>query len=252
MLKPFKSSKLLVARAREHFDQFKYVQSSFLARRPYGFFSDTDPDTREIRCKVKVNDDLGIKMPVIAFDIVNCLRSSLDHAVYDSARAIEGNPKPSGTKFPFGSTPEDAARNLDRYKGNEIPVAIRPFLLSFEPYPTGKEAIWELNELRNQKIHRILQAIAASSGGVGFGNGTITHATMSFASEWDHERGELTYMRLQPGAKMQMRIDPMISIGFGNIGLFGTKSAVEVFSNFLEVVERIVLAIEAETFRLKI
>lgn len=250
MLKPFKSSKILIARALEHFNQFQHVERGILAKKPYSFFTDIDPETGETRCKVKVVTDLGDKLPVIAFDIVNCLRSSLDHAVYDSARALGGNPKPSGTKFPFGKTAADARADLDRYKGNEVPVAIRPFLLAFEPYQGGKEAIWELNELRNQKIHRILQAVAVGSGGVGFGNGYIANATISTASEWEHVNGELTYMRLQPGAKMQIQVNPTISIGFGDIGLFGTKSAVEIIGDFLKIIERIVLAIEVETKRL--
>lgn len=124
MLEPFKSGKLLVARALEHFNQFNHVERGLLAKKPYSFFADIDPQTRQTRCKVKVSTDLGTKLPVIAFDIVNCLRSSLDHAVFDSARGLGGNPNPAGTKFPFGKTSADAAKDLNRYKANDVPLAI--------------------------------------------------------------------------------------------------------------------------------
>lgn len=252
MLAPFKSSKLLVARAHEHLNQFNHVENGFRAKNPYSFFSDIDPDTGETRCKVKVAGDIGNKMPVIAFDIVNCLRSALDHVVYDSARELGGKPVGRNTKFPFGDTAKRAEDELNSYKASEVPKSIRPCILSFEPYKGGKEALWELNQLRNQKIHRVLQAVSAYSGGVSFRGGGFMSATVSTGSEWDHANGELTYMRLQPGAKMNIQIDPNVRIGFGDIDLFGTKSASEVFGDFLEVIERIILAIEAETIRLKV
>lgn len=248
-MRPFKSSRLLLARAQEHIDQFNHLENGFLARNPYSYFTDRDPETGQTRYKIKVSQRIGDRLPVIAFDIVNCLRSALDHAVFDSAKAIGGTPKPRDTKFPFGATREQAERNLDRYKGSEVPLEIRPVLLEFEPFKGGALKIWELNELRNQKIHRILKVISASANTVHFGDGTM-NATISMCSEWDDELNELTYMRIEEGATGTSRLYPSVNIAFVDRELFGGESTQRVFSSLLHSVKTIVERIEQETSRL--
>ncbi len=236
-------------RAGEHLDQFNHLERVFVAKNPYTRFREIDPDTGEHVFKVRASEP-SHKLSAIAFDIVNCIRSSLDHAVFDSARMIGGNPVPKYTKFPFGKTADDAARDLNRYKDSEVPQAIRPFLLSFEPHQGGKKALWELNELRNSKIHRILQAFPIASGGVGFGAGHIGNVTLSTCNEWDDERGELTYMRFEAGAEYNIDIDVTVNVTLGDVSLLGNKPAAEIFSEFIKVVESIRLRIKAESERL--
>lgn len=249
MLEPFSSSRLLLERAREHLDQFNHLEGIFVAKNPYTHFSQIDPDTGEHVFKVKATEPTK-KLSVIAFDIINCIRSALDHAVFDSARVIGGKPHPKYTKFPFGKTADDAARDLSRYKDGEVPEAIRPYLLRFEPYEGGKEALWELNELRNGKIHRILQSFPIAQSGVGFGNGWIGNVTLSTCNEWDNENRELTYMRFAAGADYDVEIDVSVRVILGDTSLLGAEPAAEIFAKFIEVGERIRLGIKAETKRL--
>jgi hypothetical protein len=249
MLEPFSSSRLLLERAREHLDQFKHLERIFIAKNPYTRFSETDPNTGERLFKVKPGLP-SQKLSAIAFDIVNCLRSSLDHTAFDSARVVGGEPNPKYTKFPFGKTEGDAAKDLDRYKDSEVPKSIRPFLLSFEPYQGGKEALWELNELRNGKIHRILQSFAARARGVKFRNEGIADATFSACNVWDKECGELTYMRVEGGSQYGIEIDVSVHVILGDTSLLGTKPAADIFANFIEVIEGIRLGVKAEANRL--
>ncbi|WP_033927149.1 hypothetical protein [Sphingomonas sp. 35-24ZXX] len=249
MLEPFVSSKLLLDRAREHLDQFNHLERIFVSENPYTRFREIDPNTGEHLLKVKAGQP-SVKLSAIAFDIVNCVRSALDHIVYDSARMVGGNPKPKDTKFPFGKTADAAAANLGRYKDSEVPDAIRPYLLAFEPYKGGQEALWEINELRNCKIHRILQSFAMASGGVGFGNGYITQATVSTCNEWDDDRGELTVMRIAPGAEYNIQMRISVRVILGDTSLLGHKPAAEIFGKFIEVGERILLGVKAESERL--
>lgn len=268
MLTPFESSKMLVSRAREHFDQFDEMQCRFITAKPQRIFAEKDRDTAKVMLKVEPPTMDG-RLLVIVFDIVNCLRSALDHAVYDSARVLGGSPKPSNTKFPFGKDLREATENLDRHKASEVPLAIRPFLLAFEPYKRGKEHLWELNQLRNQKIHRILQPMAVASHGVVTGGihivnsarGTITDplgrrvAIERDCSVWDDDKGVLTFAVLAPGTRLEHcpEIKPTLAIGFGEGTHFPRfDPAVELLKMYLEIVDRIVLGIERETARLKI
>ena len=92
MLAPFKSSKMLLSRARDHFNQFDELQRAFITNEPQAVFSEADAETGELLAKAHI-PSIDEQMPVIAFDIINCLRSALDHAVFDSARVLGGDPK---------------------------------------------------------------------------------------------------------------------------------------------------------------
>lgn len=243
---------MLISRAWEHFNQFDELQRIFVAEAPKGIFAEVDSDTGHIFGKVKV-PDLDQRMPLLIFDLVNALRSALDHAVFDSARVLGGSPNPRDTKFPFGLTAEEARKNLDRYKATEVPLAMRPFLLSFGPHKGGKNNLWELNQLRNQKIHRILQPMALGSAGVGIRtnfSGTI-HIVQD-CSRWDDENGVLTFVIIDKRTSPHLfpYVRPMLGISFGP-PWYGYKT-VEILGDLLKIVDGVVLGIERETARLKV
>jgi hypothetical protein len=62
--------------------------------------------------------------------------------------------------------------------------------------------LWELNELRNRKIHKILTSMIATNGGVSIDRGHIEHLTIGWIGlEWNASKRELTYMRIPRGGK---------------------------------------------------
>lgn len=250
MMDPFASARLLLARANKHLTEFEIKELIFIDAKPYSRFHDIDPETGETRLRARLVKPLPPELPAIAFDILNCLRSALDHAVFDSARELGATPKPKFTKFPFGKTPKDAENDLSR-KNAEVPDSIRPFLLSFEPYEGGKEGLFELNDLRNGKIHRILAANILTTGAISFGNGFIQNLEISVVSEWDAAKGELTYMRTAPGGKANIQLDFAVSVAFGEETPFNSKRAFTVLRDFSKITSRIISGIEAETARLR-
>jgi hypothetical protein len=114
-----------------------------------------DPMTGEKVPKTIFRENIPLVIPCIVFDIVNGLRASLDHAVYACAVSLNKSVDPKHVKFPFGDTYTEAANTFDR-DGKGVPAGIRDFLLDFKPYKEGNEALWRLNKIRNQKIHRTL------------------------------------------------------------------------------------------------
>jgi hypothetical protein len=244
---------MLLGRARDHFNEFDTVQRLVATSGKQMAFTEPDPQTGDLFLKVKV-PDLDERLPAIAFDIVNNLRSALDHAVYDGARVLGGNPTPRNTKFPFGKDIDDVKRDLAKYKASEVPVAMHSVLLGFEPYKRGKEALWEFNEMRNQKIHRILQPMSLGSSGVDIGGSFERLHFHCDCSIWDDEKGELTFAILGPSSRMKpdAQIHPVLRIGLGPGTALGGYEAVEVFRHFLEVVDRVIQDIERETARLKV
>lgn len=165
MLDLFQSGSLLVARAGKHIDEFDAVEQDFIKDKPYLLFNEIDPQSGATILKAKVTKPFPPELSAIAFDIVNCLRSALDHVVYDASIKIGGKPKPKSTKFPIGNKHRTAAEDLRKHKA-EVPGNLWPYLLGFEPHPGGVNLISELNDLRNGNIHKTLDAVAVRSGGI--------------------------------------------------------------------------------------
>lgn len=253
MLSPFQSSKALVSRAQEHFNQFNELQNAYVASNIDRFYTELDEERGEILCKIKI-PSIDERLPVLVFDTVNALRSALDHAVFDSARVLGSDPDPTDTKFPFGKELADLQGELQKQKTRNIPLAIRPLLISFEPYKSGKNGLWQLNQLRNQKIHRILQPMALGNEGIGIkSNFSGSFYLIEDCSRWDEDEGVLTFAIFDAAgttADLKAHIRPIMGISFGQ-PLYGPK-ADDVLSHFIDVVDRTILSIESETARLKI
>jgi hypothetical protein len=249
MFGPFESSAVLLARARKHVDEFEAAEKWFTDGKPYKLINKIDPQSGAIFMVAKVTKPIPAELSAIAFDAVNCLRSALDHAVFDSAERLGGKPKPKYTKFPFGLTADDAANDLPR-KHSEVPESIRPFFLSFEPYKGGKHALWEMNELRNSKIHRILEATVARTGNVGITDGDIDRLDWRVIDKWDSRHSELTILEIAAGSRAKVNMRVSVKIAFQEGTPFGTKRALEVLRELVTVTNGIAKGIEAETARL--
>lgn len=248
MLKPFESAKLLVERAAHHLDELETFERVYTSQQPFRHFQERDING-DILFKAALTKLPPGSLSAIAFDAINCLRSALDHAVFDASVRIGGNPQPKFTKFPFGSDYNEALRDFSRKKA-EVPEPIRPFILAFEPFKNGREKLWELNELRNSKIHKILSGTIVSATGFGIKGGYIGSLQFDQVSEWDQRDLTLTYMRARVAQNVHIRIDLLVKIAFGVDTPFPNEHAVTILRNFREIMERIVLGIEAESVRL--
>ena len=190
MFKPFETAKALIDRAHKDIREFEEVEAEYVdpTNDAYRFLGNIDPQTGNKTFKALLVKPIPPALSVIAFDIVNCLRSALDHAVFDSAAELGGSPNIKSTKFPFG---RDLAKARDdfRGKGREVPKSIHPKLFSFEPYKGGRMGIWEFNELRNYKIHRTLAPASARTGQVGLGTGRIKNVHSLYGNTPRHHLG---------------------------------------------------------------
>jgi hypothetical protein len=168
---------------------------------------------------------------------------------------LGANPNPKNTKFPFGPTKKSAEDNLDRTRKSDVPLAIRPYLIScgpFDPNDGGDESLFGLNEIRNGKIHKTLAEVAAARGAMGFSdanwtNGSITLSTIDI---WDSEKRELTYMRAKVIGHADMQVHITVSVAFANGSPFAGRQAAHTLREVAKVFDRVVLGIEAETTRL--
>jgi hypothetical protein len=245
----FSSPKVLVDRARFHVMQFsEIIDETYIRGSPFERFTEYDPDAKLTLHKLRITQPIPILLPVLVFDCVNALRSALDHAVYDATVILTGDASPKYTKFPSGKTAEDAKKDIAR-KNGQVPPELGDFLLTFEPYEGGNPVFRDLTEIRNGKIHRTLQLTAVAAQGAGIIDGAGDFHMHDMPNNWDAGKQELTYMRtskMDESFKLQISVAITLGGGAPNPG----KPALEVLGAFGTEVERIVLAIEAETARI--
>lgn len=226
----FKSAHLLIDRAKKHAEEFEYILSDFNRKKPYEHFI----RKRGVRhlFGIKMNEEIPPSLNVVLFDIVNCLRSSLDHAVYDGSVLMGRHPNPKNTKFPFGETEADAAGDFKR-KRAEVPEKLQELILKeIRPYKeNGNEILWKLNKLRNQKIHKTLTEMVISRGPISMGpkpGKPFIVNEFNFDAlepEWYPLRRELIYMKSTKMDMQDIEIDIVISVVMGEDTAFKGEDA---------------------------
>jgi len=238
---PFESPKLLLDGARRHIAAFEKGVEDLRIQRW------ADPQSPGDGIRVIPGFKVAPQMKQIAFDLIQNLRSALDHAVFASTFVLTGYDGEGGTKFPFGDAKKDAIDDAKR-KCRKVPPAMVEYLLAFEPYAEGNPILHGLNRLRNTKSHRVLVPVSAFSS-------KVTTARAKSAKNTSYAWQGLTKgiekavheFEFPPGTEANIfRLE--VSIGTGT---FAGEPALGVFNRMFGEVERVVSAIEAETIRLK-
>lgn len=248
---PFESPRLLLAGAARHLDALKVRIDQLRATDHWGTPEVDRTSSRSrslgpISVAVRTNARIPNDMKQIVFDLVNNLRSALDHAVFASTLALTGEER-AGTKFPFGDTRTELDGDVKR-KCKNVPRQMLDFLLAFEAHRDGNPLLWGLNKLRNTKSHRVLVPFAATVALSGEGEPT---PGITPVREWDPSAGRLQVsLDRAPGVEAggviyAFRLEVLIGTG-----TFRGEPALSIFDRMLGEVERVVSAIEAETTRL--
>jgi len=245
MSEKFIHARALVKRAKLHEGKLKKSLIDFKkSYTPRGFIDEeSQPGVRLYKINIK---EIPVEISCIVFDIINELRSALDHAVYRAVQIITSTENPENTKFPFGKTRKEAAGRFKK-EVKSIPDDFKDFLLAFKPYESGNKPLWGLNNIRNTKIHRLLRGTAyARDGFVIRGNGQT--GTLSFVSEWDAANNELTVARQIGGYGLDLEFT--FDVAFEEGTAFANKTILKTLKDLISITEGVVVGIESETLRL--
>jgi len=206
---PFLSPRTLLDRAGEHAEEMDRRIISYLKAHPIERRVKLEFKSRQYFHSAKFADLAGSNASVVVMDVVNALRSALDHAVYASSVVLE-MPDPRNTKFPFGDT-------LDRLKGDAAkchPLAeMRDYLIGLKGHKDagGDVELWCLNKLRNVKNHRALLGLRVTPHNVTISRGQFSGPVQAIG-EWNAAGDEYTYLRLSapPIKDYELTIAPSI------------------------------------------
>jgi hypothetical protein len=252
----FYSSRLTLVHAQQHIQNFNVLVNDFVDGQPWAQVTETDSDTGEHIHKIKFTRQLPQMLPCILFDIANSLRATLDQAGYASALA-SGSTKLEKTNFPFADSLINLNNNIDgpRNVCRDLPQTVTALFRGFKPYKGGNDPLWALNKLCNTKKHCSLVPLGIERTMILYRTATIGNSVegLSLANDsrrWNSEKNEITLFKAPPGMTPKVDAEVTFNIAIDGIDTIAGEQVAHVLHSMSGIVERILLATEAECRRL--
>lgn len=241
MSEVFASPLLSLEHARSQIDEFERASADYFLRKPHRIIRIPDPayKTHELHY-LRLVEPLPLRVPGVARDAINNLRSALDHLGFAAATASGKRGKNAG--FPFGSNAEDAlSRRIG--KSRDIPARVFNAMMALRPYSGGNEDLWRLNRLANVGKHeRFVRAVLRTS-------------QIEYAFEVgglvkdidDNLEGDLRVAWVRREAPLHYKISLDTTVRFDAIdGIAFKKPAIEMLQDFSRAVESAISTVTNE------
>lgn len=250
-LSPFDSPLMLIGAAKKDIVDIKTACDAFIKTRKYAIVEQFDAKTKEKVVKLRFDDGIPGQLRVNFSRVINDLRHALDQATCDGALTL-GATSTKNVYFPFGKDLKDFEGKVKDHC-RTVRADLRSFIEKFCAYYGGDNLLWSLTRLAAMKHQRII-ALSTEA------NGFIFHSDDSMLiqgpctigiNKWNDRRNELEFARVQPGGGIQMKLDIPFQVVIGHADVVAGKPVATVLDEYASKVESIVLAIKAETLRLK-
>ena len=167
---PLTNANFKTQRAQAHLHELKAAIEAFEKSQPYTLRPQAEPDGNAIRYCVEIRHP-PVGLFLIAADVLQCLRTALDQAIWSLARLKYPNTDPDWTQFPVFSEPLDAkARKKFDRQVLGVPDKAIQFIEALQPYnrpagtPLASSLLWQLHELNRIDKHRRILVRAMFTG----------------------------------------------------------------------------------------
>ena len=157
-----------VKRAKHHIEELDRRIHEFFrgGPHPYPVIREEDTETGDLIFKLGKCIPIPDDFPAIIGDVLQNLRTALDHLAWQLVIANGNKPIDGQTGFPIAETAKKYEAMLDRKVQGMSQGAINR-ICAFKPYGGGNEDLWGLHELNNADKHRSLFVVGAAHTGVG-------------------------------------------------------------------------------------
>lgn len=206
-----------LSRAWQHLQSFDAERGRWLASEPYSFTDEFDPQTRENVVRIHVSERPPASLALITGDCIHNLRSSLDHLVYELARAHKGNRLSKSiagdSGFPIFSTPEGFAGKTAQRMIRGIAPGAKAAIERLQPYRTdsylNNTLLGTLNELSRIDKHRLPPlTLFWHKGSTLDGHNAIVRTAIEHEAGLIENGAELARYRATPASpEYEMRVD---------------------------------------------
>jgi hypothetical protein len=245
---PLFSAKLRLARAHEHLDDLEAKIDQFFAEKPFTRLTELDPDGIHAIHKIHMIKPFHTNWCLLATEIIEHLRASLDHAAYATRTK-------DPTRFAIFPSAKTAA-NLDkrvRSHCKDMPPEIQTLLRSFDCHEGGNDLLYALHELCNASKHGLIMLVAGASAGMEItGTGSSWAPGVQFLDPlvWDGEKNEIKYARTKRGIHFEHGGKIQVYVALQDIKGISRIPATAVLDEMLSECSRVVSAIETEGSRI--
>lgn len=169
-----------IERARQLKEELQKEIKSFFDSQPYKIDTKSDSQSKRLIYYLIKADEVPEKIALITGDIIQNLRSSLDHLAYKLFTTGPGN----GTDgqhiyFPIANDFDQYEKDKNRKTEGLIQQA-KGLIDAVKPYKGGNDTIWKIHQLNNIDKHRLLVTVGASFGSMDIGKHLQKSMTESF------------------------------------------------------------------------
>ena len=151
---------LKVARAKIHLRELEGISARFMNAKPYAVGTKRNAEKRLVYFVSRIVE-VPPEIPVVAGDVLQNLRSALDHIAYRLVLSGAGSMPTQHVYFPI-------ALDLQRYNEKKTrdlrgasPAVINA-VDAVKPYRGGTDALWRLHKLNNIDKHRLLLTVGSA------------------------------------------------------------------------------------------
>jgi len=150
-----------VERAKQQLSELDTTLGAFFRTNPYKVGTKRDPQTRRLIYYLVSVRDVPLEISVIAGEVLQSLRSALDHLAYQLVLVGTGQSGPfNHVYFPiFDSASKYQAGKLGQIKGMRQDAI--DVIDGLKPYKGGNDILWRLHKLNIVDKHRLLVTVGS-------------------------------------------------------------------------------------------
>ena len=246
-----------IHRAKEHFGALEAELRAFLDAKPYVVGTKRDLENRRLIYYLVSVQDIPDRIAAITGDVIQNLRSALDHQAYALFMVGPGGTTGQSPRHIYFPIADDA----QKYAA-EAPAKVRGMrqdaidaIDATKPYKGGNDTLWILHRLNNVDKHRFVIMVGSAFRSLDIG----AHAFELFKSSFPQYAGAptphaffLTADRMfplkvggelfidGPNAEENREMQFRFEVAFGESGIIEGAPLVETLQGMGEVVDRLV------------
>ncbi|MBD9540097.1 hypothetical protein IB276_11595 [Ensifer sp. ENS04] len=258
LIDPFESPKLLIEGAVEDIEELGIKCRAFVDACTSVAFAEPDFQAGQNVIKFRVAQKIPQRLRYLTSNILNNLRHALDQAI--NCGAVELGARKRNSYFPFVKDEAELPAALAS-KCKSVDSRLSDYIVrEFKPYGGGDDLLYAMSKCTGPNKHQLTLSLqcdlqtmiwddrfAFQLTGSGMGGDTL-----GFLG-WDSRKQELEFARIFPGSVLKITGQPHLPLFIAICGSpeLGGDVVVVVLRNLASKVRSIVVAIEAETARLK-
>jgi hypothetical protein len=249
--------RIKVKRAKHHIEYFNRRIDDFFRGppNPYPVMREDDPKTGDLIFKLGECLPISEDFPAIIGDILQNLRTALDHLAWQLVLA-NGKTPTSQTAFPIAENPEKFEAMLGRKVEGMSTNAINK-IRALHPYGGANEDLWGLHQLNNTDKHRLLFVVGAAHTGVevdvtklfsGINIRTVQFMLKPADYAWPLKNGKELYRILKETRKAHVDENPnfVVQIAFGDAEVMEGEPIFPPLHQLADFIDSIVLSFDAD------